>query len=71
MTIRANKRVVWVERSEPIVFHGGNRGKAMGFAELVIGPATSGRTRWLYPSCKLLLRYVVAADQCVQGVRRV
>jgi hypothetical protein len=22
----------------------------MGFAELVIGPATSGRTRWLYPS---------------------
>src|SRR5580704_5537814 len=33
VTIRANKRVVWVERSEPIVFHGGNRGKAMGFAE--------------------------------------
>ena len=22
----------------------------MGFAEPVIGPATSGRTRWLYPS---------------------
>jgi len=22
----------------------------MGFAELLIGPATSGRTRWLYPS---------------------
>jgi hypothetical protein len=22
----------------------------MGFAELVIGPATSGRTRWLKPS---------------------
>jgi tripartite-type tricarboxylate transporter receptor subunit TctC len=25
----------------------------MGFAELVIGPATSGRTRWLYPSYRL------------------
>src|SRR5580658_4910571 len=25
----------------------------MGFAEPVIGPATSGRTRWLYPSCEL------------------
>jgi hypothetical protein len=25
--------------------------KVMGFAELIIGPATSGRTRWLYPSC--------------------
>jgi hypothetical protein len=31
----------------------GNRGKVMGFVELVIGPATSGRTRWLSPSSKL------------------
>src|ERR1700730_9220714 len=28
----------------------------MGFAEPVIGPATSGRTPWLYPSCELLPR---------------
>src|ERR1700685_1970609 len=28
----------------------GPRGRSMGFAESVIGPATSGRTRWLYPS---------------------
>ena len=28
--------------------------RMMGFAEPVIGPATSGRTRWLYPSCALL-----------------
>ena len=27
----------------------------MGFAEPVIGPATSGRTRWLYPSYLLAL----------------
>jgi hypothetical protein len=25
-------------------------GKVMGFAEFIIGPATLGRTRWLYPS---------------------
>jgi hypothetical protein len=28
--------------------------KVMGFAEPVIGPATSGRTRWLNPSYGLL-----------------
>src|SRR6202047_3087426 len=42
--------VGWVERSETHRF--GDRGirETMGFAEPVIGPATSGRTRWLYPS---------------------
>src|SRR6202035_1734032 len=36
----------------PIVCHGASiaRLKVMGFAEPVIGPATSGRTRWLNPS---------------------
>jgi hypothetical protein len=36
----------------PIVRHGASiaQQKVMGFAEPVIGPATSGRTRWLNPS---------------------
>jgi hypothetical protein len=42
--------------AKPIIF---SRENLMGFAELVIGPATSGRTRWLYPST----RFVVAAEE--------
>jgi hypothetical protein len=39
--------------AKPIIF---SREKLMGFAEPAIGPATSGRTRWLYRSYALLAR---------------
>ena len=40
----------------PIVRHRASMAqlKVMGFAEPVIGPATSGRTRWLNPSYGLI-----------------
>jgi hypothetical protein len=40
--------------AKPIIF---SREKLMGFAEPVIGPATSGRTRWLCPSYALHFLY--------------
>jgi len=42
----------------------------MGFTELVIGPATSGRTRWLYPSYALPQRALTrTAATAILGCR--
>jgi hypothetical protein len=41
---KLHKAVVWIERSETQEWT-----PPPGFAELVIGPATSGWTRWLKP----------------------
>jgi hypothetical protein len=38
-----------------------SRGFVMGFAELVVGPATSGRTRWLNPILRPTTRQRLAA----------
>jgi hypothetical protein len=54
--IGREEKAATVDKVSPIVCHGASiaRLKVMGFAEPVIGPATSGRTRWLNPSYGLL-----------------
>jgi hypothetical protein len=50
--IRREEKAAAADEVSPIVRHRASiaQPKAMGFAEPVIGPATSGRTRWFNPS---------------------
>jgi hypothetical protein len=50
--IGREEKAAAADEVSPIVRHRASIAqlKVMGFAELVIGPATSGRTRWLNPS---------------------
>jgi hypothetical protein len=47
---RTKKPVGWDERQRNPSPCSECRSKTMGFTEPVIGPATSGRTRWFNPS---------------------
>jgi hypothetical protein len=53
--IGREEKAAAADKVSPIVRHRASVGqlKVMGFAEPVIGPATSGRTRWLNPSYEL------------------
>jgi hypothetical protein len=50
--IGREEKAAAADKLSPIVRHRASMAqpKLMGFAEPVIGPATSGRTRWLNPS---------------------
>jgi hypothetical protein len=50
--IGREEKAAAADKVSPIVRHRASMAqqKVMGFAEPVIGPATSGRTRWLNPS---------------------
>ena len=54
--IGREEKAAAADKVSPIVRHRASMAqqKVMGFAEPVIGPATSGRTRWLNPSYGLI-----------------
>jgi hypothetical protein len=57
--IGREEKAAAADEVSPIVRHRASiaQQKVMGFAEPVIGPATSGRTRWLNPSYGLPLMW--------------